>query len=103
MRRNRRVKILATLGPSSSEQDIIEKLYCSGADVFRINMSHTDHDRLKMLVERIRSVEEKVGRPIGILADLQGPKLRVGIFKDGPVMLENGSTFTLDSDPAEGD
>ncbi|WP_289036206.1 pyruvate kinase [uncultured Roseibium sp.] len=103
MRRNRRVKILATLGPSSSEQDIIEKLYCSGADVFRINMSHTDHDRLKMLVERIRSVEEKVGRPIGILADLQGPKLRVGIFKDGPVMLENGSTFTLDTDPAEGD
>ncbi|MBD8876820.1 pyruvate kinase [Roseibium polysiphoniae] len=103
MRRNRRVKILATLGPSSSEQDIIEKLYCSGADVFRINMSHTDHDRLKMLVERIRSVEEKVGRPIGILADLQGPKLRVGIFKDGPVMLENGATFTLDTDPAEGD
>ncbi|WP_153771884.1 pyruvate kinase [Labrenzia sp. CE80] len=103
MRRNRRVKILATLGPSSSEQDIIEKLYCSGADVFRINMSHTDHDRLKMLVERIRSVEEKVGRPIGILADLQGPKLRVGIFKDGPVMLENGATFTLDSDSAEGD
>jgi pyruvate kinase len=58
MRRNRRVKILATLGPSSSEQDIIEKLYRSGADVFRINMSHTDHDRLKMLVSRIRSVEE---------------------------------------------
>ncbi|WP_417687108.1 pyruvate kinase [Roseibium sp.] len=103
MRRNRRVKILATLGPSSSEQDIIEKLYRSGADVFRINMSHTDHDRLKMLVERIRSVEEKVGRPIGILADLQGPKLRVGTFKDGPVMLENGAKFTLDADPAEGD
>ncbi|MEJ8473090.1 pyruvate kinase [Roseibium algae] len=103
MRRNRRVKILATLGPSSSEQDIIEKLFCSGADVFRINMSHTDHDRLKMLVERIRSVEEKVGRPIGILADLQGPKLRVGTFKDGPVMLKNGATFTLDTDPAEGD
>jgi len=102
MRRNRRVKILATLGPSSSEQDIIEKLYCSGADVFRINMSHTDHDRLKMLVERIRSVEEKLGRPIGILADLQGPKLRVGTFADGPVMLENGSTFTLDSDTSGG-
>ncbi|MBO6757920.1 MAG: pyruvate kinase [Roseibium sp.] len=103
MRRNRRVKILATLGPSSSEQDIIEKLYGAGADVFRINMSHSDHDRLKMLVNRIRSVEEKVGRPIGILADLQGPKLRVGTFGDGPVMLENGATFTLDSDPAAGD
>ncbi len=103
MRRNRRVKILATLGPSSSEQDIIERLYRSGADVFRINMSHTDHDRLKMLVERIRSVEEKIGRPIGILADLQGPKLRVGTFKDGPVVLENGATFVLDADPSEGD
>lgn len=103
MRRNRRVKILATLGPSSSEQDIIEKLYRAGADVFRINMSHTDHDRLKMLVQRIRSVEEIVGRPIGILADLQGPKLRLGTFKDGPVMLENGARFTLDSDKTEGD
>ena len=103
MRRNRRVKILATLGPSSSEQEIIEKLYRAGADVFRINMSHTDHDRLKMLVQRIRSVEEVVGRPIGILADLQGPKLRLGTFKDGPVMLENGAKFTLDSDKTEGD
>lgn len=103
MRRNRRVKILATLGPSSSEQEIIEKLYRAGADVFRINMSHTDHDRLKMLVQRIRSVEEMVGRPIGILADLQGPKLRVGTFKDGPIMLENGARFTLDSDGAAGD
>ncbi|MEP2704357.1 MAG: pyruvate kinase [Roseibium sp.] len=103
MRRNRRVKILATLGPSSSEQDIIEKLYRAGADVFRINMSHTDHDRLKMLVNRIRAVEEIVGRPIGILADLQGPKLRVGTFGDGPVMLENGATFTLDADTSAGD
>jgi pyruvate kinase len=103
MRRNRRVKILATLGPSSSEQDAIEKLYRSGADVFRINMSHADHDLLKTLVHRIRSVEEKVGRPIGILADLQGPKLRVGTFADGgPVQLEDGATFTLDSSPEAG-
>lgn len=102
MRRNRRVKILATLGPSSSEQDIIEQLYRSGADVFRINMSHADHDRLKMLVDRIRSVEEVIGRPIGILADLQGPKLRVGTFPDGPVQLENGATFVLDDDPKGG-
>lgn len=103
MRRNRRVKILATLGPSSSDQDIIEKLYEAGADVFRINMSHTDHDRLKMLVDRIRAVEEKTGRPIGILADLQGPKLRVGTFGDGPVMLENGALFVLDADTSAGD
>lgn len=103
MKRNRRVKILATLGPASSEQEIIEKLYRAGADVFRINMSHTDHDRLKMLVSRIRAVEEKIGRPIGILADLQGPKLRVGTFGDGPVMLENGASFTLDTDTTPGD
>ncbi len=103
MRRNRRVKILATLGPSSSEQDIIEKLYRSGADVFRINMSHTDHDRLNMLVQRIRSVEENIGRPIGILADLQGPKLRVGTFADGPVQLKNGAEFILDENKEAGD
>ena len=103
MRRNRRVKILATLGPSSSEQSQIEELYRSGADVFRINMSHSDHDRLNMLAARIRAVEESVGRPIGILADLQGPKLRVGTFGDGPVMLKNGAKFTLDSDDTPGD
>ncbi|WP_430511109.1 pyruvate kinase [Pannonibacter phragmitetus] len=103
MRRNRRVKILATLGPASSTQEMIEKLYMAGADVFRINMSHADHDLMRELVRRIRAVEEKVGRPIGILADLQGPKLRVGKFAEGPVMLEDGATFVLDSDPAPGD
>ena len=103
MKRNRRVKILATLGPSSSDPAIIEKLHRAGADVFRINMSHTDHARLNTLVEMIRGVEEKVGRPIGILADLQGPKLRVGTFAEDSAMLENGATFTLDSDPAAGD
>ncbi len=102
MRRSRRVKILATLGPSSSEQSTIEKLYRAGADVFRINMSHTDHERLNLLVGRIRAVEQDVNRPIGILADLQGPKLRIGTFADGPIQLENGATFTLDSDPTPG-
>ncbi len=103
MRRNRRVKILATLGPVSSTQEMIEKLHTAGADVFRINMSHADHDLMRELVRRIRAVEEKVGRPIGILADLQGPKLRVGKFAEGPVMLEDGATFVLDSDPTPGD
>ncbi|WP_428698470.1 pyruvate kinase [Stappia sp.] len=102
MKRDRRVKILATLGPSSSDPQTIEKLYTAGADVFRINMSHTDHPRLHALVETIRGVEAKVGRPIGILADLQGPKLRVGTFADDAVMLENGASFTLDSDTAPG-
>ena len=83
MRRSRKVKILATIGPASSEEVMLKKLFEAGADVFRINMSHTDHDLMRTLVARIRSVEEAVGRPIGILADLQGPKLRVGKFANG--------------------
>ncbi|SDU35871.1 pyruvate kinase [Stappia sp. ES.058] len=102
MKRDRRVKILATLGPSSSDPATIEKLFLAGADVFRINMSHSDHDRLNTLVKTIRDIEIKVGRPIGILADLQGPKLRVGTFEGDGAVLENGATFTLDSDPAPG-
>ncbi|WP_333825312.1 pyruvate kinase [Pinisolibacter sp.] len=103
MKRNRRVKILATLGPASSDPAVIEQLFMAGADVFRINMSHTDHARLATLVADIRAVEAKIGRPIGILADLQGPKLRVGKFGSGPVDLAAGATFVLDSDPTPGD
>ncbi|PTM53574.1 pyruvate kinase [Phreatobacter oligotrophus] len=103
MRRQRRTKILATLGPASTSRDQISALFAAGADVFRINMSHTPHDKLREFVETIRSIEHEVQRPIGILADLQGPKLRVGTFKDGPVMLKNGATFVLDSDKTAGD
>jgi pyruvate kinase len=103
MRRNRRVKILATLGPASSSEEMIRKLHEAGADVFRINMSHADHDLMRELVKRIRRVEEAVGRPIGILADLQGPKLRVGKFAEGKVSLKAGQEFTLDDDPSPGD
>ena len=102
MRRLRRTKIVATLGPSSSDGAVIARLFEAGADVFRINMSHTSHERLRELVATIRAVEEKYGRPIGILVDLQGPKLRVGKFEHGSVMLEKGATFTLDCDPALG-
>ena len=102
MRRRRKVKILATLGPASSTEEMIRKLCEAGADVFRINMSHTDHDAMRELVKRIRTVEEALGRPIGILADLQGPKLRVGKFADGKVQLKAGDTFTLDDDPTPG-
>jgi pyruvate kinase len=102
MRRSRRVKILATLGPASSDKAKITSLFEAGADCFRINMSHTDHDRLRALVAIIREVESDHGRPIGILADLQGPKLRIGTFADKSVMLETGQTFILDSDPAPG-
>lgn len=103
MRRSRKVKILATIGPASSSVEMIRKLFEAGADVFRINMSHSDHPLMRTLVERIRGVEKDIGRPIGILADLQGPKLRVGKFTEGKVALEVGQTFTLDNDPTPGD
>ncbi|MGH0001733.1 pyruvate kinase [Pseudovibrio ascidiaceicola] len=104
MKRNRRVKILATLGPASSEKEAIKQLWLAGADVFRINMSHSSHEVLNNLVGRIREVEAEVGRPIGILADLQGPKLRVGTFADdAKPVLENGATFVVDANDAPGD
>lgn len=103
MRRSRKVKILATLGPASSEEFMIRRLFEAGADVFRINMSHADHDTMRMLIARIRKVEKKLGRAIGILADLQGPKLRVGAFANGAQELKPGQEFTFDSDPKPGD
>ena len=103
MRRLRRIKILATLGPASSDSAMIRKLFEAGADIFRINMSHTPHDKLRELVATIRSVEASYGRPIGILVDLQGPKLRLGTFADGPVQLNNGQSFVLDADKTPGD
>src|SRR5712671_5632845 len=103
MRRLRRTKIVATLGPSSSDRTVIANLFRAGADVFRINMSHTSHERMRELVGMIRAVEFEYGRPIGILVDLQGPKLRVGTFAAGPVTLAKGDTFVLDADPAPGD
>jgi pyruvate kinase len=103
MRRSRKVKILATIGPASSSEEMIRKLFEAGADVFRINMSHTDHPLMRELVRRIRAVETELGRPIGILADLQGPKLRVGKFANGKEALELGQEFTLDDNPAPGD
>ncbi|MES2601231.1 MAG: pyruvate kinase [Pseudomonadota bacterium] len=102
MRRLRRIKILATLGPASSDSASIRKLFEAGADVFRINMSHTPHDKMRELVATIRSVEGSYGRPIGILVDLQGPKLRLGNFENGFVELNNGAMFTLDADPTPG-
>jgi len=102
MRRLRRTKIVATLGPASSERSMIARLFQAGADVFRINMSHTSHERMRELVAAIRSVEAEHGRPIGVLVDLQGPKLRVGRFADNPATLVKGETFALDADPAPG-
>ena len=103
MRRMRRAKIVATLGPASSDTAMIGKLFAAGVDVFRINMSHTSQNRLRELVAMIRSVEGETERPIGILVDLQGPKLRLGTFTGGSAMVSNGANFVLDSEPAPGD
>jgi pyruvate kinase len=103
MRRNRRTKLIATLGPASQDDLIVRALFQAGADVFRINMSHSSHEVLNARVAQLRRIEEEVGRPIGILADLQGPKLRVGTFAEPPVVLEKGQSFILDSNPAPGD
>ncbi|MGD0316322.1 MAG: pyruvate kinase [Xanthobacteraceae bacterium] len=103
MRRQRRTKVVATLGPASSEHAVIGRLFAAGADVFRINMSHTAHDKMRELVTTIRAVEAECNRPIGILVDLQGPKLRLGSFKNDSAEIVTGADFILDTEPAPGD
>ncbi len=103
MKRPRNVKIVATLGPASSTYEMIRALHEAGADVFRLNMSHGDHADIRARHEIIRKVEKDCGTPIGILADLQGPKLRVGVFKNKEEELIPGKMFRLDLDEAEGD
>ncbi|KQT32343.1 pyruvate kinase [Sphingomonas sp. Leaf412] len=101
--RSRKVRVLATLGPASSTPDMIRTLFQAGADAFRINMSHGDQQSKIAVIDAIRALERELGRPSTILADLQGPKLRVGKFANGPVMLANGSVFVLDHDETPGD
>ena len=101
--RGRKVKILATVGPTSRTPEMLEKLYRAGADAFRVNMSHGDQAGHAEVIAAIRALEKEVGRPITILCDLQGPKLRVGTFRDGKAVIRHSSHFTLDSDPAPGD
>jgi pyruvate kinase len=101
--RSRKVKILATLGPASSDAKTIRKLMLAGADAFRINMSHGDQKQKAKLVNAIRALEKEFRRPTTILFDLQGPKLRVGQFEGGRTMLEKGSRFIFDQDETAGD
>ena len=103
MRRLRNVKIVATLGPASSDHDTIRALFEAGADVFRLNMSHGTHEEIAARHAVIRQVEEEAGRPIAILADLQGPKLRVGAFAEGSAELRPGAPFRVDLDDVLGD
>ena len=104
MRRLRNVKIVATLGPASSTYEMIRALFEAGADVFRLNMSHGTHDDIRARHAIIRQVESDTGRPIAILADLQGPKLRVGTFvnPEGEELVE-GAAFRMDLDKTPGD
>ncbi|MDJ0630560.1 MAG: pyruvate kinase [Rhodobacter sp.] len=103
MRRLRNVKIVATLGPASSDYEMIRALFEAGADVFRLNLSHGTHDEIAARHKIIRQVETDIGRPIAILADLQGPKLRCGVFADGSALLEAGQAFRFDLDETPGD
>ena len=103
MRRNRNAKIITTLGPETSSEDKISSLFESGADVFRLNFSHGNHDEHKRRYDIIRSLEKKYHRSIGILLDLQGPKLRIGKFKKSKVQLEKGKKFLLDLNEETGD
>jgi len=103
LRRHRRTKIIATLGPASSTPEMIAQLFQAGADVFRLNFSHGAHEDHARRIEMIRAVEHKFRRPIGILADVQGPKLRIGTFQSSRVQLQAGQHFILDRNMAAGD
>ena len=101
--RTRKVRILATLGPSSSSEEMIRKLFLAGVDAFRLNMSHGVHEGHAANIAIIRGLEKQFSRPTTILADLQGPKLRIGTFAAGAVVLEKSEPFRLDRDPTPGD
>src|SRR5205823_14455800 len=99
----RSTKIVATLGPSSSDPAVLERMFRAGVDVVRLNFSHgTAEDHLRR-AELVREISRKVGRTVAIMCDLQGPKIRVGKFKEGKVTLEKGQAFVLDAGLAMGD
>jgi len=102
LRRTRNAKIVATVGPASSDRETLRRLFLAGVDVFRLNFSHGNAEDHRVRFAILRDLERETGRPIGILADLQGPKLRIGGFTDGPVNLIDGQSFRLDLDPACG-
>ncbi|KHL24503.1 pyruvate kinase [Croceibacterium mercuriale] len=101
--RARKVKILATIGPSSRDPDMLRRLVRAGADAFRVNLSHGDHETHAASIAAIRALEKELHRPLTILCDLQGPKLRVGAFAEGRALIPHGGRFVLDRDPTLGD
>src|SRR5215469_16352483 len=103
MRRQRSAKIVATVGPASNSEEKLEALFNAGVDLFRLNFSHGTQADHRAVYDRIRSLEKGIGRPIGIMADLQGPKLRVGAFVNKKATLVAGKPFRLDLDNKPGD
>ena len=99
MKRPCNAKIVATLGPASADRATIEAMVRAGADVFRLNFSHGTHADHKQRLELIRSIEADLDRPIGVLLDLQGPKLRLGALAKGPMELRKGQKLRFDMDP----
>ncbi|MCB1591015.1 MAG: pyruvate kinase [Alphaproteobacteria bacterium] len=102
MNRKCQTKIVATIGPASASPEMIEALYEAGVDVFRMNFSHGTHEGHREVFDRIRALEKKCAEPIGIIADLQGPKLRIGTFENGRIKLTKGQSIRFDLDPAPG-
>jgi len=103
IRRRRHVKIVGTVGPASSSREVLRRLFEAGVDMFRLNMSHGSHDEIAERYKLIREIEHEMERPIGVLGDLQGPKLRVGRFAEGAATLEPAQPFRLDLDETPGD
>ena len=103
LKRNRKSKIISTIGPTTSNKEIIKELFISGTDIFRLNFSHGSIEEHRNNYNLIREIEKEVGRPICILADLQGPKLRIGEFKNTSVSLKSGGEFKLDLENKLGD
>lgn len=95
---NRRTKIIATLGPATDDPEILRKVLGAGVDVVRVNLSHGEHDQQRRRIEQVRNASEALGRAVGVLADLQGPKIRIARFRDGSVELQEGAAFVLDAD-----
>ncbi len=103
IRRNRQTKIVATIGPASEPPDALENLFLKGVDIFRLNYSHGAHADHKKRYDSIRALEERYQRPVAIIADMQGPKLRVGVFKEGKIDLHPGMVIRMDLDETPGD
>src|SRR5579871_765554 len=103
MIRRRRTRIVATLGPASRSPDMVRQLADCGVDVFRLNFSHGSHDDHAAALKAVRDAEARLGRPLAALADLQGPKFRIGVFKGGRIEISPGQRLRFDLDETPGD